>query len=49
MLKLPSYVLVTPARNEEQFIESTIQSVVAQTDASAEVGHCQRRLNGRHR
>jgi poly-beta-1,6-N-acetyl-D-glucosamine synthase len=29
--KLPSYVLVTPARNEAQFIESTIQSVVAQT------------------
>jgi glycosyltransferase involved in cell wall biosynthesis len=28
---LPSYVLVTPARNEAQFIESTIQSVVAQT------------------
>ena len=31
MLKLPSYVLVTPARNETQFIESTIKSVVAQT------------------
>ena len=31
MLKLPSYVLVTPARNEAQFIDSTIQSVVAQT------------------
>jgi len=31
VLKLPSYVLVTPARNEEQFIESVIQSVVAQT------------------
>ena len=31
MLKLPSYVLVTPARNEARFIESTIQSVVAQT------------------
>ena len=31
MLKLPTYVLVTPARNEAQFIESTIQSVVAQT------------------
>ncbi len=31
MVKLPIYVLVTPARNEEQFIESTIQSVVAQT------------------
>ena len=25
------YVLITPARNEEKFIESTIQSVVAQT------------------
>ncbi len=31
MLKLPAYVLVTPARNEAQLIESTIQSVVAQT------------------
>ena len=31
MLKLPSYVLVTPARNEAQFIELTIQSMVAQT------------------
>ena len=30
-MKLPSYVLVTPARNEVQFIELTIQSVVAQT------------------
>ena len=30
MVKLPSYVLVTPARNEAQFIESTIKSVVAQ-------------------
>jgi glycosyltransferase involved in cell wall biosynthesis len=29
--KLPPYVLVTPARNEDSFIESTIQSVVAQT------------------
>jgi biofilm PGA synthesis N-glycosyltransferase PgaC len=28
---LPSYVLVTPARNEAQFIERTINSVVAQT------------------
>jgi glycosyltransferase involved in cell wall biosynthesis len=28
---LPAYVLVTPARNEAQFIERTIQSVVAQT------------------
>jgi poly-beta-1,6-N-acetyl-D-glucosamine synthase len=31
VLKLPSYVLVTPARNEAQFIESTLKSVVAQT------------------
>ena len=31
MPNLPSYVLVTPARNEERMIESTIQSVVAQT------------------
>jgi poly-beta-1,6-N-acetyl-D-glucosamine synthase len=31
LLKLPVYVLVTPARNEAQFIELTIKSVVAQT------------------
>ena len=31
MLKLPDYVLITPARNEAQFIELTIQSVVKQT------------------
>jgi poly-beta-1,6-N-acetyl-D-glucosamine synthase len=31
VLKLPSYVIVTPARNEARSIESTIQSVVAQT------------------
>ena len=30
-MKLPTYVLITPARNEVQFIESTIKSVVAQT------------------
>lgn len=30
-MKLPSYVLVTPARNEADFIELTIKSVVAQT------------------
>lgn len=28
---LPAYVLITPARNEAQFIESTIQSVIAQS------------------
>lgn len=28
---LPSYVLITPARNEAQFIEATIASVLAQT------------------
>jgi len=28
---LPSYVLVTPARNEEDFIDLTLQSVTAQT------------------
>lgn len=28
---LPSYVLITPARNEAQFIEATIESVIAQT------------------
>lgn len=28
---LPTYVLITPARNEAQFIEGTIKSVVAQT------------------
>lgn len=31
MGNLPSYVLITPARNEADFIELTIQSVVAQT------------------
>lgn len=31
MTTLPSYVLITPARNEEAFIELTIKSVVAQT------------------
>jgi len=30
-VKLPSYVLVTPARNEADFIEKTIESVIAQT------------------
>jgi biofilm PGA synthesis N-glycosyltransferase PgaC len=28
---LPSYVLITPARNEEKFIERTIESVIRQT------------------
>jgi glycosyltransferase involved in cell wall biosynthesis len=32
MLKLPCFVIVTPARNEAQFIELTIQSVLAQTE-----------------
>lgn len=31
MNSLPTYVLITPARNEAQFIELTIKSVVAQT------------------
>jgi glycosyltransferase involved in cell wall biosynthesis len=31
LTKLPTYVVVTPARNEAQFIELTIQSMVAQT------------------
>lgn len=31
MPTLPSYVLITPARNEEAFIEWTIRSMVAQT------------------
>lgn len=31
MSKLPSYVLITPARNEARLIEQTIQSVVRQT------------------
>src|ERR1022692_670879 len=30
MLKIPSYVLITPARDEAQFIELTIESVAAQ-------------------
>ncbi|MDR3727396.1 MAG: glycosyltransferase family A protein [Terracidiphilus sp.] len=31
MTALPTYVLITPARNEAQFIEPTIKSVLAQT------------------
>ncbi len=31
MLTLPKYVLITPARNEAQYIELTLKSVVAQT------------------
>lgn len=31
MLGIPTYVLITPARNEAQFIDQTIQSVVGQT------------------
>jgi poly-beta-1,6-N-acetyl-D-glucosamine synthase len=31
MLTLPTYVLITPARNEAQFIEGTLKSVVSQT------------------
>jgi len=31
MLTLPTYVLITPARNEAQLIEATILSVIAQT------------------
>ncbi len=31
MLTVPTYVLITPARDEAQFIELTIRSVVAQT------------------
>jgi poly-beta-1,6-N-acetyl-D-glucosamine synthase len=31
MTTLPSYALITPARNEAQFIEMTIKSVVSQT------------------
>lgn len=31
MPTLPSYVLITPARNEAQFIELTIRSVISQT------------------
>lgn len=30
-MKLPAYVLITPARNEAQFIEQTLKSVIAQT------------------
>jgi len=30
-MTLPTYVLITPARNEAQFIELTIKSVIAQT------------------
>lgn len=31
LTRLPSYVLITPARNEEQFIALTIDAVIAQT------------------
>jgi poly-beta-1,6-N-acetyl-D-glucosamine synthase len=31
MINLPSYVIITPARNEADFIELTMKSVVAQT------------------
>ena len=31
MLTLPSYVLITPARNEADYIELTLKSVVSQT------------------
>lgn len=31
MLKFPTYVLITPARNEAQFVELTIRSVISQT------------------
>src|ERR1700741_3040638 len=31
MNNLPSYILITPARNEAEFIELTIKSVVGQT------------------
>ena len=30
-LTMPAYVLITPARNEAQFIELTLKSVIAQT------------------
>jgi poly-beta-1,6-N-acetyl-D-glucosamine synthase len=30
-MKLPTYVLITPARNEAKFIELTLKSVIAQT------------------
>ena len=30
-MTLPSFVVITPARNEAQFIGLTLQSVVAQT------------------
>jgi len=47
MLNLPSYVLITPARNEAKYIEMTIKSVVAQTVRRLS-GYCERRLNRRH-
>ena len=31
MSELPSYILITPARNEAQFIELALKSVVTQT------------------
>ncbi len=35
---LPPYVLITPARNEEAFIEKTIESVIYQTRLTDEMG-----------
>ena len=41
-----SYVLITPARNEEAFIEKTIESVIHQTVLPAEMGDRGRWIDG---
>ncbi len=43
---LPPYVLVTPARNEEAFIEKTIESVIHQTVITDEMGDRRRWIAG---
>ena len=49
MLTLPTYVLITPARNEAEFIELTIKSVVAADRPPDQMDYCERWLDRRHR
>ena len=48
MLTLPSYVLITPARNEAESIELTIQSVVTQNCPANQMDYRERWLDRRH-